>query len=121
MAMKSYVVNHASDLTCVFEQEVGFDDKRSAPHRIKVLGIQVARSRSRGRYPTIPEIRAQRRFDKDFWSSVRGFFEPSASADAAAAVPTLTVAAGFFPEPGMRNEMTQVIHDSGFSDLIYQV
>ena len=33
----------------------------------------------------------------------------------------MTVAAGFFPEPGMRNKMKQVIHDSGFSGLIYQV
>ena len=43
-------VNHASALTCVFVSEVEFKDRRSAPHRIKVLGIQVARSRSRGRY-----------------------------------------------------------------------
>ena len=76
----SSAVPHKRDSSCVSVTKVDFNNKRSAPHRIEVCAIQVARRPSGPPYPDLTEIKRQRSDDNTFWNSVRGILAPAAPA-----------------------------------------
>ena len=116
----SSAVPHMHDSSFVSVSKVDYKNKRSAPHRIEVCAIQVARRPSGPPWPTLDEIKEIRKENNYFWKNVRGILAPVAPERAAVAAPTLTVMAGFFPERESREMMKKVAHELGFGDLICQ-